>query len=126
MACVRMDMSDPAARNLCFTCGASWGTDVERCPDCGSALLGRAEVEQEFEGSAPAESLPELASVELLCAATGEAEQRRVRERLEEYAMPYFCFSEDQGRGEDESSAVTTNFYIAGLQLDWARANLTD
>ena len=40
--------------------------------------------------------------------------------------MPYFCFSDDQGPGEDGSSAVTTNFYIADLQLDWARANLTD
>src|SRR5262245_22296444 len=126
MACVRMDMSDPTARNLCFTCGASWVTDVERCQDCGSALLAREQVEKEFEGSAPAESLPELSSLELLCAATGEAEQRRVRERLEEYDMPYFCFREDQGGGEDGPSEVTTNFYIAGLQLDWARANLTD
>ena len=126
MACVRMDMSDPTARKLCFTCGASWISDVERCRDCGSDLLAREQVEKEFEGSTPAESLPEFSSLELLCAATGEAEQRRVRERLEEYEMPYFCFSDDQGRGEDGSSAVTTNFYIADLQLDWARANLTD
>ena len=123
MACVSMDMSDPTARNLCFACGASWTNEIEgRCTDCGAALVSRERVIREFEGSVrdPDASLPDLSSLDLLCTTTGEEEQRHVRDRLEEYDMPYFCFSEEQRGARDGSPAPTTNFYIAGLQVEWA------
>jgi hypothetical protein len=70
--------------------------------------------------------LPDLSSLDLLCTTTGEDEQRHVRDRLEEYDMPYFCFSEEQRRARDGSLAPITNFYIAGLQIEWARDRLAD
>ena len=124
-----MDMSDPTARSLCFACGASWTDEIEgRCPDCGAALVSREKVLGEFEGSVrnPDASLPDLSTLDLLCTTTGEGEQRRVRERLAEYDMPYFCFSEEQRRAEDGPPAPTANFYIAGLQIEWARDRWPD
>jgi len=129
VACVRMDMSDPTARNLCFACAATWTNEIEtRCPDCGAALVTRERVIREFEGSVrdPDASLPDLSSLDLLCTTTSEDEQRHVRKRLEEYEVPYFCFSEEQRRERDESPSPTTSFYIADLHLEWARDRLAD
>lgn len=130
MACVRMDMSDPTARSLCFSCGASWTIEIENpCPDCGAALVSRERVIREFEGSVRDReaSLPEFSSLELLCTTTGEDEQRHVRERLEEYQVAYFSFSEEPRRARDGSSALPiTTFYIADLQVEWARDRLAD
>src|SRR5262245_7597652 len=121
MACVRMDMSDPTARSLCFGCAASWTEEIEgRCPDCGAALVSRERVIREFEGSVrdPDASLPDFSSLDLLCTTTGEDEQRHVRNRLEEYDVAHFCFSEEQRGAGDESPAPTTSFYIADLHLE--------
>lgn len=129
MTCVRMDMSDPTARSLCFGCGTSWTREIEsRCPDCGAALLSRERVIREFEGSVrdPDASLPDLSSLDLLCTTTSEDEQRHVCKRLAEYDVPYFCFSEEQRSARDGSPAPTTTFYIAELQLEWARDRLAD
>jgi hypothetical protein len=127
MACVSMDMSDPTALNLCFGRGASWTNEIEtRCPDCGAALVSRERVIREFEGSVrdPEASLPELSSLDSLCTTTSEDEQRHVRERLAEYDVAHFCFSEE--RAEEGSPAPTTSFYIAEVQLEWARDRLAD
>jgi hypothetical protein len=70
--------------------------------------------------------LPDLSSLDLLCTTTSEDEQRHVRNRLEEYDMPYFCFSEEQRRAGDGSPAPITNFYIAGVQIEWASDRLAD
>jgi hypothetical protein len=70
--------------------------------------------------------LPDLSSLELLCTTTSEDQQRHVRERLAEYDMPYFCFGEEQRRARDGSPAPITNFYIAGLQIEWASDRLAD
>src|SRR5262245_28451650 len=129
MACVRMDMSDPTARILCFGCAASWTEEIESpCPDCGAALVSRERVIKEFEGSVrdPDASLPDLSSLDLLCTTTGEDEQRHVRNRLAEHDVAHFCFSEEQGRAREWSPAPTTSFYIAGLHLEWARDRLAD
>lgn len=129
MACLRMDMSDPTARSLCFGCAASWTNEIEtRCPDCGAALVSRERVIREFEGSVrdPDASLPDLSSLDLLCTTTGEDEQRHVRNRLAEYDVAHFCFSAEQGRARDGSPAPTTSFYIADLHLEWARDRLAD
>jgi predicted RNA-binding Zn-ribbon protein involved in translation (DUF1610 family) len=124
-----MDMSDPTARSLCFGCGASWTKEIEgRCPDCGAALVSRERVIREFEGSVRDReaSLPDYSSLDLLCTTTGEDEQRHVLNRLEEHDVAHFCFSEEQGRAGDETSAPTTSFYIADLHLEWARDRLAD
>src|SRR5262245_61492175 len=116
VACVRMDMSDPTARSLCFGCGASWTNEIEgRCPDCGAALVSREMVIKEFEGSVrdPEASLPEFSSLDLLCTTTGEDELRHARKRLEEYDVAHFCFREEQDGARDGSPALTTSFYIA-------------
>ena len=129
MALLRMDMSDPTARSLCFGCGTSWTKEIEsRCPDCGAALVSRERVIREFEGSVrdPDASLPDLLSLDLLCTTTGEDEQRHVRTRLEEYDVAHFCFSEEQRRARDGSPAPTTSFYIADLHIEWARDRLAD
>jgi hypothetical protein len=70
--------------------------------------------------------LPDLSSLELLCTTTGEDEQRHVRIRLAEYDMAHFCFNEEQRRAGDESPAPATSFYIAEVQLEWARERLAD
>lgn len=123
-----MDMSDSTAKSLCFSCAASWTDEAEtRCPDCGTALVSRERVIREFAASVrdPDASLPELSSLDLLCTTTGEDEQRHVRDRLEEYQVAHFCFSEEQRRA-DGSPAPTTSFYIADLHLEWARDRLAD
>jgi hypothetical protein len=128
VACVRMDMSDPAAHSLCFGCGASWAKEIEgRCPDCGAALVSRETVIREFAGSVrdPDASLPDYSSLDLLCTTTGEDEQRHVRNRLEEHDVAHFCVREEQ-RLADGSPAPTTSFYIADLQIEWARDRLAD
>ena len=122
-------MSDPTATSLCSACAASWTDKIkDRCPDCGAALVSRESVIREFEGSVrdPDASLPDLSSLDLLCTTTSEDEQRHVRKRLAEYDMPYFCFSEEQRRARDGSLAPITNFYIAGLQIEWASDRLAD
>ena len=83
---------------------------------------------REFEGSVRDRdaSLPDLSSLDLLCATTGEDEQRHVRSRLKEYDVAHFCFSEEQRRAGDGSPAPTTSFYIADLQIEWARDLLAD
>ncbi|HZM70970.1 MAG TPA: hypothetical protein VFB95_11470 [Candidatus Cryosericum sp.] len=70
--------------------------------------------------------MPDYSSLDLLCTTTSEDEQRHVRNRLEEYDVAHFCFSEEQGRAGDGSPAPTTSFYIADLHLEWARDRLAD
>ncbi|HEV8198640.1 MAG TPA: CPBP family intramembrane glutamic endopeptidase [Candidatus Polarisedimenticolia bacterium] len=124
-----MDMSDPTAINLCFGCGASWTGEIEgRCPDCGEALVSRERILAEFEGSLrkPDASLPDMSSLDLLCTTTDEVEQSHQRNRLEELGVPYFCFREEQKPAGDGSPVPSTSFYIADLQLEWARDRLAD
>ncbi|HYV17566.1 MAG TPA: hypothetical protein VFC25_00890 [Verrucomicrobiae bacterium] len=124
-----MDMSDPTAINLCFGCGASWTGEIEgRCPDCGEALVSRERILAEFEGSLrkPDASLPDMSSLDLLCTTTDEHEQSHQRNRLEELGVPYFCFREEQKPAGDGSPVPSTSFYIADLQLEWARDRLAD
>jgi len=70
--------------------------------------------------------LPDYSSLDLLCTTTGEGEQRHVRDRLEEHDVAHFCFSEAQRHAGDGSPAPTTSFYIADLQIEWARDRLAD
>jgi hypothetical protein len=90
MASVRVDLSDPTARRICMNCTSNWTRDMERCPDCGSALLSGETIAREFQGSVPhaREPVPEPTSLELLCTTTGEDEKVRLVGRLEERELP--------------------------------------